>query len=67
MPQIQPRTRLPVARIVGGSEAIPHSWPWQVSMRDEDGKFYITKSDEQFIMEGNEESVVAMVGAVKIT
>ena len=40
MPQISPRTLPPVAHIVGGSEAIPHSWPWQVSLRDEDGQLF---------------------------
>ena len=38
MPRIQPRTDVPTQLIVEGQEAVPHSWPWQVSVRDENGK-----------------------------
>nr|UCK81482.1 MASP-related molecule 2-like protein [Arenicola marina] len=29
----RPEVRAKVTRIVGGSVAVPHSWPWQISMR----------------------------------
>jgi len=62
---------LPKTRIVGGTEATPHSWPWQISMRNPDywhfcGGSIISKrwivTAAHCVSDGSAEGITVMVG-----
>lgn len=47
-PAVKPRIATP--RVVNGEEAVPHSWPWQVSMQVQPSVKYVPEMKERRVL-----------------